>query len=117
MVKQLNKGADGLIHSAEIRTSTGRIDQPIARLYPLEVTGAEMSSTDGESTRKEPASTADQESQSRPVWDATVRERHKVQQWTNTLQSPWTPGGYHAYGLVNIKSYYTIVEYNSICMI
>ena len=89
MVKQLNKGADGLTCSAEIRTTTGRINQPIARLYPLEVTGAKMSSTDDESTRKEPASTADQESQPRPVWDATVRGRHKVQQWTNTLQSSW----------------------------
>ena len=84
MVEQLNKG-DGLTHSAEIRTTTGRINQPIARLYPLEFTGAKVSLTDGESTRKEPASPADQESQPRPVWDSTVRGRHKVKQWTNTL--------------------------------
>ena len=89
MVEQLNKG-DGLTCSADIRTTTGRINQPIARLYPLEVIGAKISLTDGESTRKELAiaSTADQESQPRPVWDSTVRGRHKVQQWTNTLQPP-----------------------------
>ena len=38
----VNKGADGLIHSATVRTSTGRTNWPIAKLYPLEVTAAEL---------------------------------------------------------------------------
>ena len=99
-VEQLNKGADGLTHSADIRTSTGRTNYPIAKLYPLEVTAAEMPPLDGESTRKESVTAVDQESQPRPVRDAAVRGRHKVQHWTNILQPP--PRGCH--GLVNIDS-------------
>lgn len=87
MVERLNKGADGLTRSADIRTSTGRTNRPIARLYPLEVTAAEIPSNDSDSVRKELATTTDQESQPRPVRDAAVRGRHRVQQWTNTLQA------------------------------
>ena len=94
MVEQLNKGADGLTRSTDIRTSTGRTNRPIARLYPLEVTAAEVPPTDGESTREESVTAIDQESQPRPVRDAAVRGSHKVQQWTTTLQAPqrmsWT---------------------------
>ena len=38
VIEGVNKGADGLIRSADIRTTTGRTNRPIARLYPLEVT-------------------------------------------------------------------------------
>ena len=37
VVEQLNRGADGLVRSAEIRTSNGRTSRPISKLYPLEV--------------------------------------------------------------------------------
>ena len=47
VVERLNKGAGGLTRSADIRTSTGRTNRPIARLHPLEVTAAEMPPTDG----------------------------------------------------------------------
>jgi len=38
VMEQVNKGADGLIHSANVRTTTGRTNWPIARFYPLDVT-------------------------------------------------------------------------------
>ena len=38
VIESVNKGEDGLIRSANIRTTTGRTNRPIARLYPLEVT-------------------------------------------------------------------------------
>ena len=34
-------GADGLIRAANIRTSIGRTNRPITKLYPLEITTAE----------------------------------------------------------------------------
>ena len=46
VIERLNKGADGLTHSADIRTSTGKTNRPIAKLYPLEVTAAEVPSRD-----------------------------------------------------------------------
>ena len=37
IVEQLNRGADGKVRSAEIRTANGRTSRPINKLYPLEV--------------------------------------------------------------------------------
>ena len=42
ITEYVNKGADGLIRSATVRTPTGRTNRPIAKLYPLEVTAAEL---------------------------------------------------------------------------
>jgi len=57
VIEGVNKGADGLIRSANVRTSTGRTNRPIARLYPLEVTATGMSrmSESCDNTRDEPA--------------------------------------------------------------
>ena len=38
IIEKISKGGDGLIRSAEVRTSNGKTNRPIARLYPLEVT-------------------------------------------------------------------------------
>ena len=50
VIEQVNKGADGLIHSADIRTSTGKTNRPIAKLYPLEISAAETPSRDDDSS-------------------------------------------------------------------
>ena len=34
---QLNQGADGLVRSVQLRTSTGRTNFPLVKLYPVEV--------------------------------------------------------------------------------
>lgn len=36
-MERLNRGADGKVRSAEIRTANGRTSRPINKLYPLEV--------------------------------------------------------------------------------
>ena len=41
VIEGVNKGADGLIRSAVIQSTTGKTNQPIAHLYPLEVTVSE----------------------------------------------------------------------------
>ena len=40
VIEGVNKGADGLIRSSVIQTTTGKTNQPIAYLYPLEVTAS-----------------------------------------------------------------------------
>ena len=37
VVEQLNRGADGMVRSAEIRTTNGKTSRPINKLYPVEV--------------------------------------------------------------------------------
>ena len=46
VIESLNKGEDGLVRSANIRTTTGRTNRSIARLNPLEVTAADQPTDD-----------------------------------------------------------------------
>jgi len=92
VIESLNKGADGLVRSADIRTTTGKTNRPIARLYPLEVTASEIT-TDTSQTNSTDLSTPmnDDElptSSTRPVRNAAKRGRERVKQWTTSLCGP-----------------------------
>ena len=83
-IEQLNKGADGLVRSVQ-RTSTGRTNHPIAKLYPLEITAADrppISSSDD--TGQQPTSS----NTVRPIRLAEVRGCEKTKDWINTLCAP-----------------------------
>ena len=49
MIEDLITGNDGLIRVANLRTSTGQTNRPIAKLYPLEVRADIMSKTEHKS--------------------------------------------------------------------
>jgi hypothetical protein len=55
VVEQLNRGADGLVRSAEIRTSNGRTSHPISKLYPLEVIESSLKIQSGSERNAGPA--------------------------------------------------------------
>ncbi|XP_065918802.1 uncharacterized protein [Dysidea avara] len=85
VIESVNKGADGMIRSADIRTSTGRTNRPIARLYPLELTDdttANISTDDGpeQSTTDNPIR--------RPTREAAKRGQQVVKQWIASLRGP-----------------------------
>jgi len=86
MIDGVNKGEDGLIRSASVKTSTGHTNRPITKLYPLEVTASEQYTMDGTKevsttpTRPPPAT--------RPVRQAALRGRQRVQQWIHSLAPP-----------------------------
>jgi len=82
MIKQVNKGVDGLIQSANVRTTTGRTNRSIARLYPLDVTTKEEMSKP--TTVSKPDNTVEQltsasHPQPRPVRQAVLKGHEKVQ--------------------------------------
>ena len=78
VVESLNKGDDGLVRSATIRTSNGQTNRPIAKLYPLEVTAAELpQAAQKESIQSE-----------KPISCAAMKGRQRVQQWTGALCAP-----------------------------
>ena len=77
VIEGLNKGSDGLVRSANIRTANGKTNRPIARLYPLEVTAAEPT----KDTVQQSTDT-DTPTSSRPVRDAARKSRDQVKQWT-----------------------------------
>ena len=86
VIEHLNKGNDGLAHSTNVRTSTGRTNRPIAKLYPHEVTTAELARAahQDNSTDKNPTV----ELTPRPVRHVLVSGRQRVQQWTGAHCAP-----------------------------
>ena len=87
MIEAINKGADGLIRSADIRTSTGKTNRPICRLYPLEVTASD--NTKG-ATSQTTCNNVDPDTDlpTRPIRDAARKGREQLQQWTALLRAP-----------------------------
>ena len=71
IIESVNRGADGMIRSANIRTATGRTNHPIARLYPLEVSAAEV--TAKPSTMKTSESSDAPAPTKRPMREAVKR--------------------------------------------
>ena len=56
MIEGVNKGANGLMQSADIRTTTGKTNRAIAHLYPLEVTASETAKkTTSQTNNTEPS--------------------------------------------------------------
>ena len=85
VIESVNKGADGMIRSANIRTSTGRTNRPIARLYPLELTDnttASISTDDG------PEQSMTDNPIRRPSREAAKRGQQVVKQWIASLRAP-----------------------------
>ena len=86
MIESLNKGADGMIHSANIQTTSGKTNRPIARLYPLEVNSSDMDviapETDSDSSNSMTTS-AD-----RPTREAAKRSQQKIKKWVDLLCAP-----------------------------
>ena len=93
VIEGVNKGADGLIRSADIRTTTGKTNRPIARLYPLEVTASETAKrTTSQTNNTEPSTPsaidADVPACTRPIRDAAKKGREQMKQWTTSLRGP-----------------------------
>jgi len=82
-----------LVRAANIRTSTGRTNRPIVKLYPLEVTAEELSpnqENSGDSDKNETVQPEESDTplEKRPVHKAAVSDRQLVKEWTDTLCGP-----------------------------
>ena len=109
VIERLDKGYDGLIHTAYIRTSTGRANRPITRLYPLEVAAHEAhectgtrkgdTTSDHEGSKEKPdisrrprrdvASQAVAQSMvQRPIRSSATIARDKISQWSKEIIGP-----------------------------
>ena len=87
VIEQMNKGADGLVCSAQLRTSTGRTNRPIAKLYSLEVTVTDtLPSRSNNLTKRQDTHTTNEST--RPVCQAAVRGREQMRVWGDALRAP-----------------------------
>jgi len=110
VIEGLNKGEDGLIRSANVRTSSGQTNRPITKLYSLEVTAAEQPTT-MDNTREMPATPTQPPPQHRPVCQVALRGRRRVQQWIDSLAYPPFPRGC----LVLTDRHYSIIVVSLYC--
>ena len=93
VIEGVNKGADGLIRSADIQTTTGKLNWPIARLYPLEMTASETAKRNTSQINiTEPSTSSaidtDVPAHTRQVRDAAKKGRVQIKQWTTLLRGP-----------------------------
>jgi transposase InsO family protein len=89
VIEDLITGNDGLIRAANLRTSTGQTNRPIAKLYPLEVRADIMSKTEHKSEGVPP-----QRPEIRSKRTAANNALKKISEWTNMLNTS-PPGGCH----------------------
>jgi len=93
LVTLLNHGADGIVRSAELKTSTGITNRPIVKLYPLEVRsdpqniGAPQNIVDPQNT-VDAQNTVDPQNTvapRRPLRAAAVKANQRLKQWAKVL--------------------------------
>ena len=85
VIESLNKGADGMTRSANIRTVIGRTNRPIARLYPLEVLTTEVETQS--STCTVPESIDTPIPSKRPMREAAKRGQSVMKEWIASLHA------------------------------
>ena len=92
VVEDTIAGEDGLVRAANIRTSTGRANHPIVKLYPLEVAAEDPLLQDKlnepNSDKTVQPETQVTTSEKRPVYKAALQGRKQIREWTETLSAP-----------------------------
>ena len=87
VIESVNKGADGMIRSANIRTANGKTNRPIARIYPLEVTATDSEVATQSSATSVPE-TRDTPPSKRPMREAAKRGQSLMKEWITSLRAP-----------------------------
>jgi len=85
IMEGLIMGKDGLVHAANIKTSQGRTNRPIAKLIPLEVSNATSTEEDTCNNATKDMQTARDPVDIRPQRTAAQRGRKRVLHWVKQL--------------------------------
>ena len=91
VVEGLVKGGDGLVRSVNIQTKNGATNQPVSKLYPLELS-EHVSNASEYSGSQEHCTTANRSDVSstnhRPHRSAAQRARQRLAEWTEIICAP-----------------------------
>ncbi|XP_068705292.1 uncharacterized protein [Montipora foliosa] len=83
LVTSINRGHDGLVRSANVRTANGTTNRPIKRLHPLEIQAKEVSHTVYRAATVQPPPPA-----RRPQRDAARRAIRRIADWVKDICVP-----------------------------
>ena len=88
-MEKLITGLDGITRAAEIRTTNGRTNRPITRLFLLEVKEDESSNEVQQVQPPEAdVNTENTMLRDRPTREATVAARKRLKQWADIIRAP-----------------------------
>ena len=91
VIEKLIRGLDGFARAAKIRTSTGKTNRPVAKLYPLDLSTLDETATcgdNGNATAAHKDNNRDDNSEvarQRPTRDAAARAHACIKNWTDML--------------------------------
>ena len=92
VIEDLIPGGDGLIRAANVRTSTGKTNRPVTKLYPLEVNANLETTTDTiadpVSVTKNNTSDTSSSPSNRPQRNAARRGKLRISEWSKILRAP-----------------------------
>ncbi len=84
VIEKLIRGADGFVRAVQIRTSNGKTNRPITKLYPLEITASTEETT--EKPEHEPIE--EKKETERPKRIAAQKATRRISNWVNALSAP-----------------------------
>jgi hypothetical protein len=88
VIESLIRGKDGLVRAVNLRTSKGKTNRPITKLYPLELVDSEKSSDSPVEREVGDPKEIVSEIPKRPVREAAKKASQKISAWTETLRGP-----------------------------
>ena len=90
VIEELITGNDGIVRAAYIRTSTGRTNRPIVKLYPLEINTSETPTTNDRDLQNYVAAEDIQNpgQERRPQRAAAQRAKKRVTEWIQAIRAP-----------------------------
>ena len=88
VIESLIRGKDGLVRAVNLRTSKGKTNRPITKLYPLELVDSEKFSDSPVEREVGDPKEIVSEIPKRPVREAAKKASQKISAWTETLRGP-----------------------------
>jgi len=84
VITKLLVGRDGLIRAAEICTNTGTMNQPINKLFPLEIN----STSEYIQHEPEPQAEVTRPSSTQPLRQSAIKATDKMSKWIEIFRAP-----------------------------
>ena len=88
VIESLIQGKDGLVRAVNLRTSNGRTNRPITKLYPLELVEASETSDNANASAFKETKKAESEIRRGPVREAAKKATRQLKKWTSALRGP-----------------------------
>ena len=99
VIEDLITEGDGIVRAVTLRTATGLTDQPVTRLYPLELNVTVQPKTEKTQSHQEEVDTTSTESpasptpmsitSARPQRSSAQRATVKMKEWVRLLSACW----------------------------